>query len=101
MEKVSTAYKKVAQQSPRLAEYLVTHAHNRRVLCKMNLRECYHLFKLRTQAQAHFSIRWPIEEAMRLAVRTHPRLFKYLKLRDVPEWWNDQYRDQRTANTPL
>ena len=48
------AYWKVREVSLVAAQYLVTHAHNRRVLTKMNLRECYHLFKLRTSDEAHF-----------------------------------------------
>jgi thymidylate synthase ThyX len=81
------AYRQVQESSPQVAQYLVTHAHNRRVLSKMNLRECYHLFKLRTSSLAHFSIRQPMIEAMRLAVETHPQLFQYLKLREYPDWW--------------
>ena len=50
-------------------------------------RECYHLFKLRASLQAHESIRLPIIEAMRLAVDVHPELFRYLPLRDAPDWW--------------
>ena len=84
---VEGAYAQVQECSPQAAQYLVTHAHNRRVLSKMNLRECYHLFKLRTSSLAHFSIRQPMIEAMRLAVETHPQLFQYLKLRDYPDWW--------------
>ena len=81
------AYRQVQEYSPPAAQYLVTHAHNRRVLSKMNLRECYHLFKLRTSSLAHTSIRQPMIEAMRLAVEIHPHLFQHLKLRDYPEWW--------------
>ena len=81
------AFWKVHEQSPAVAQYLVTHAHNRRVLSKLNLRECYHLFKLRTSEMAHFSIREPAEEALRLAVEVHPELFRHLQLRDYPEWW--------------
>ena len=81
------AYRQVQESSPQVAQYLVTHAHNRRVLSKMNLRECYHLFKLRTSSLAHFSIRQPMIEAMRLAVETHPQLFQHLKLREYPGWW--------------
>ena len=81
------AFRQVQESSPQAAQYLVTHAHNRRVLSKMNLRECYHLFKLRTSELAHFSIRQPMIEAMRLAVGTHPALFQHLKLRDYPDWW--------------
>ena len=81
------AFRQVQECSPQAAQYLVTHAHNRRVVSKMNLRECYHLFKLRTSSLAHFSIRQPMIEAMRLAVETHPQLFRYLQLRDFPDWW--------------
>ena len=91
MERVDKAFCQVYQFSPEVAQYLVTHAHKRRVLSRMNLRECYHLFKLRTQPQAHFSIRGPIEEAMRLVVQTHPSLFRHLKLREFPSWWRDYY----------
>ena len=67
--------------SPTVAQYAVTHAHNRRLVSKMNLRECYHLFKLRTSQQAHESIREPMEVALRLAGEKHPRLFRHLRLR--------------------
>ena len=82
MERVSGAFARVSEASPLAAQYLVTHAHKRRLISKMNLRECYHLFKLRTQPQAHFSIRDPMNEALRLARGAHPRLFEHLKLRD-------------------
>ncbi len=68
--------------SPAVAQYAVTHAHNRRLLSKMNLRECYHLFKLRTSPMAHESIRGPMLEALRLAREVHPQLFRRLQLRD-------------------
>jgi len=51
------------------------------VLSKMNLRECYHLFKLRTSPQAHFTLRRVMQEALDLAAQHHPLLFKYLRLR--------------------
>ncbi|MDP6549633.1 MAG: FAD-dependent thymidylate synthase [Dehalococcoidia bacterium] len=81
------AYRAVCRHSPVAAQYLVTHAHYRRVLAKMNLRECYHLFKLRTSELAHFSIRQPVLQAMKLAVEVHPELFRHLRLRDFPGWW--------------
>ena len=81
------AFWKVHEQLPWVAQYLVTHAHNRRGLSKLNLRECYHLFKLRTSEMAHFSIREPTEEGLRLAVGVHPQLFRHLRLRNYPEWW--------------
>ena len=70
------------RESPSVAQYAVTHAHNRRLLSKMNLRECYHLFKLRTSQMAHESIREPMKEALRLVTEVHPQLFRHLQLRD-------------------
>ena len=91
MDQASESFHRIHEEIPQVAPYLVTHAHYRRVLAKMNLRECYHLFKLRTQPTAHFSIRRPIEQAMKLAVEVHPRLFKHLQLRRFPEWWERIY----------
>ena len=91
MERVAKAFGQVYEVLPVVAQYLVTHAHKRRLLSKINLRECYLLFKLRTQPQAHFSIRGPIEQALRLAVQIHPRFFEHLRLRQFPEWWSDYY----------
>jgi len=80
-------YSALAGESPAVAQYAVTHAHRQRVLSRMNLRECYHLFKLRSSRQAHRSIREPVLEAMRLAVEAQPELFRYLPLRNAPAWW--------------
>ena len=87
------AYWKVREVSPLAAQYLVTHAHNRRVMSKFNLRECYHLFKMRTAEEAHFSIREPVLEAMRLAVEVQPQFFRGLKLRNYPDWWPHRHED--------
>lgn len=77
----------LATHNPSLAQYAVTHAHRQRVLSRMNLRECYHLFKLRSSREAHPAIRGPVLEAMRLAVEVQPELFRHLPLRNAPDWW--------------
>ena len=87
MVRAGDAFHELAPRHRAVAQYLVTHAHKRRVLSKMNLRECYHLFELRTQPQAHFSIQEPIEQAMRLAVEAQPELFRHMRLRRYPDWW--------------
>jgi thymidylate synthase ThyX len=87
MEVSESGFWKLGRAYPLLAPYLVTHAHKRRVLTKMNLRECYHLFKLRTQRQAHFSIRLVMDKALHEAVKVHPNLFRHMPLRDFPDWW--------------
>ncbi len=81
MDLAKEAFIHTRESLPDVAQYLGTHAHYRRVLAKMNLRECYHLFKLRTQPQAHFSIREPMVRALEMVKEVHPRLFKYIRLR--------------------
>ena len=77
-----TYYRLREDVSAEVAQYVATHAHNRRLIAKMNLRECYHLFKLRTSSMAHESIREPMKEALRQASEVHPMLFGHLQLRD-------------------
>jgi thymidylate synthase ThyX len=76
------AYLQMASDFPAQAQYVVTHAHYRRVLAKMNLRECYHLFQLRTGPQAHFSLQKVMRKAMEAVITLHPALFHYIQLRD-------------------
>lgn len=77
-----TFHKICEELPPVVAQYIVTHAHNRRLLSKLNLRECFHLFKLRTSPMAHESIREPMLEALRLVSEVHPQFFRHLQLRD-------------------
>ena len=81
MATAAEGFHRVAGEAPDVAAYLVTHAHLRRVLSKLNLRECYHLFKLRTSPQAHFTLRRVMRQALDLASQRHPLLFRYLRLR--------------------
>ena len=71
-------YQELAQRDPELAQYAVTHAHLQRVLVDINLRECYHLFRLRTSERAHESIRGPMKQALEKAAAVHPELFEPL-----------------------
>ncbi len=81
VELSSRAFRRLSGEVPSVAPYVVTHAHKRRVLSLMNLRECYHLFKLRTQPTAHFTLREVVGAAMNAAKTEHPLLFEHLRLR--------------------
>ncbi len=81
MDVSQQAFDKIYRELPNVAPYVTTHAHLRRVICKMNLRECYHLFKLRTGPDAHFTLRRVMTEAMEQGRQVHPLLFKHLRLR--------------------
>ena len=60
---------------PQAAPYVLTHAHHRRLITRVNLRECYHMLKLRTSPQAHAAIRGPMNEALKELRKVHPILF--------------------------
>ena len=87
MRTAERGYRELMVSCPQNAQYLVTHAHHRRLIVRMNLREAYHLFKLRTSRDTHESLREPALQAMKLALQTHPELFRWLRLRDQPDWW--------------
>ena len=81
MNAAAEGFSKLNEEVPEAAPYLASHAHYRRVLAKMNLRECYHLLKLRTSPQAHQSIRDPMAQALDLVREVHPALFEQIRLR--------------------
>lgn len=74
MDAAAAAYEQLAAWNPRVAAYVVPNGFNRRVLAGFNLREAYHFCRLRSAANAHFSIR---RVALRMAERiraVHPLL---------------------------
>ena len=82
MAAANQGYWKLLEARPDTAPYLVTHGHYQRMLVETNLRELYHLFRLRTSRQAHESIREPMLQAMELVRAVQPRLLQNLQLRD-------------------
>lgn len=78
----SSAYRTIKQRFPHEAAYLVTNAHNRRVLMTLNLRELYHLVRLRARKEGHFSYRRIALKLYELVRKEHPRLVKHLRFAD-------------------
>lgn len=50
-------YGKIVRQNPLAAQYILTNAHRRRVLISVNLRELYHMSRLREDTSAQWDIR--------------------------------------------
>ena len=48
LDQAGKAHCRINSFSPQAARYLVTHSHIQRLITQLNLRECYHLFRLRT-----------------------------------------------------
>ncbi|MCK9245452.1 MAG: FAD-dependent thymidylate synthase [Anaerolineaceae bacterium] len=57
MEEIAELYQQIADWNPQIAAYVLPNAFNRRVFCQCNLRSLFHFIKLRSAANAHFSIR--------------------------------------------
>ncbi len=57
MDKSEALYNSVLRENPRAAPYVLTNAHRRRVLIFTNLRELYHIARLRMDATAQWDIR--------------------------------------------
>ena len=50
-------FSEIKAEIPDAADYILTNAHQRRVLCQVNLRELYHISRLREDAHAQWDIR--------------------------------------------
>ncbi|MBN2055115.1 FAD-dependent thymidylate synthase, partial [bacterium] len=57
MERTRRTYERISELEPRAATYLLTNAHRRRVLVKMNARQVYHFARLREDKHAQWDIR--------------------------------------------
>jgi thymidylate synthase ThyX len=76
------AYYKIAKVFPEDAKYILTNAHNRRMLMKMNLRELFYFVKLRGRMAGHFSYRHITSIMYELACEKYPTIMKYLSVSD-------------------
>ncbi len=57
IEKTNDLYYKIKKQIPLVASYILTNAHRRRVLLKVNARQLYHISRLREDVHAQWDIR--------------------------------------------
>jgi thymidylate synthase ThyX len=72
MERTQKAYEQIREKAPLAAPYVLTNAHRKRVLMKLNARELYHLVRLRADAHAQWDIRILSEEMLRQARKVMP-----------------------------
>ncbi len=74
----SEAYHKIYKQFKDQAPYIITKAHARRVLMKMNLRELFYFIGLRSRQAGHFSYRKASQMIYDKVAKAHPMLAKYI-----------------------
>ena len=92
MDAAAATYAALAAWHPDVASYVVPNAFNRRVLASFNLREAFHFLRLRTAANAHFSIRrvaWRMAEEIGAVT---PVLSTFLNLREGETWQDVEQR---------
>jgi hypothetical protein len=86
MDVAYEAYQEMAGWNQHVAAYVVPNAFNRRVLMTLNLREVYHLCELRSQSNAHFSVRRLALLMVELVRQVHPVLAAFLRLPEGVHW---------------
>jgi hypothetical protein len=72
VEETNGFFKEMEKYSPGLGSYILTNAHRRRVLLNVNLRELYHISRLREDPTAQWDIRDKAEKMSRLAKKVFP-----------------------------
>jgi len=70
--KTNELYYKIKEMNPDIAPYVLTNSHKRRVYLKTNVRELYHISRLREDESAQWDIRKIAEKIMRLAKEKAP-----------------------------
>lgn len=73
IKKTNEAYLQIRQKQPLAAQYVLTNAHRKRVLMKLNARELYHLARLRTDAHAQWDIRELSGKMLKAARKVMPQ----------------------------
>jgi flavin-dependent thymidylate synthase len=89
-DKTVEAYEKIKAESPLAAPYVLTNAHRKRVLIRVNARELYHISRLREDAHAQ----WDIQNISRMmtarAKEVMPLTFEFAGGKDR---YNDIYQN--------
>jgi thymidylate synthase ThyX len=86
MDVASEAYHELAGWNPFVAAYVVPNAYNRRVLMTLNLREVFHFCELRSQPNAHFSMRRIALKMAETVRAVHPLLAAFMRLPEDISW---------------
>ncbi len=75
INEVENLYNQLKPSIGEAANYVLTNAHRRRVLFKANVRELYHISRLREDLSAQWDIRQVVGRMIRLARRAMPMAF--------------------------
>lgn len=103
IEETNGFFRELEKYSPGLGSYILTNAHRRRVLMKVNLRELYHISRLREDPTAQWDIRDKAEKMSRLAHKVFPVTSRLLGGKsDYPKIYHKLYgRYPKIKEVPL
>ncbi|MFH1598358.1 MAG: FAD-dependent thymidylate synthase [Patescibacteria group bacterium] len=79
LQRSEEGFNRLKNQFPEEAQYFVLNAHKRRFLWQMNLRELYHVVKLRTGKTGNFSYRRFAQKMYQIVKEKTPLVTKYLQ----------------------
>ena len=90
-DETSQIFYKIAEKDPVAAQYVLTNAHRKRVLIKLNARELYHVSRLREDKHAQWDIREISEQMTALAKQVMPLTMLFIGGKDH---YTDIYQKQ-------
>lgn len=83
MEETDVTYRRIKEAIPAVAPYILTNAHKRRLLMKVNARELYHMGRLRMDTHAQWDIRRTVTKMVTLASQEMPLTMMFACGRDA------------------
>lgn len=101
MDRTNEVFRRLKKKTEKGAEYILTNAHRKRVLLKVNARELYHISRLREDATAQWDIRHVAAEMTRLAKASLPLTFLLIGGKDqYPEIYRDVFARSPKTHPP-
>jgi thymidylate synthase ThyX len=86
MRQAANLYDRIHEWNPAVASYIIPNGFNRRVLFTINLRQAFHLCRLRGERNAHFSIQRVAYRIAEAIAKVYPHLGHYLDLPADASW---------------
>ena len=92
INKTDEVYHKIAGEMPAVAQYILTNAHRKRVLLRVDARELYHISRMREDLAAQWDIRETAHEMSTIARKAMPLTMMLLGGKDLyPEIYKKVY----------
>jgi flavin-dependent thymidylate synthase len=82
IDNTNNAYKVINKTLPSVAPYILTNAHRKRVLMRLNARELYHISRLREDTHAQWDIQNIASLMAKLAREKMPLVFRFIGGKD-------------------